>query len=104
MNAKSRNGDTAFIIACSSTQKDLVERVLKESGQKDLVELLLNNNQIDLNATNNAGETGFVKACKTGNKEVVKLLLLLKNSHEVDVTVPFSNAYSQEIQDLLFNF
>ena len=46
VNAKSRNGDTAFIIACSSTQKDLVERVLKESRQKDLVELLLNNNQI----------------------------------------------------------
>ena len=104
VNAKSRNGDTAFIIACSSTQKDLVERVLKESRQKDLVVLLLNNNQIDLNATNNAGETGFIKACKTGNKDVVKLLLLLKNSHEVDVTVPFSNAYSQEIQDLLFNF
>ena len=73
LNAKDKNGCTAFMWAC-------------KNGHKDVVKLLFNNSdRIELNARTKMGYTAFIVACHYGQKDVVKFLL--NNSERIELNV-----------------
>ena len=72
LNARSDQGFTALMLACSY-------------GHKDVVQLLLDNSKmnIDLNARNDAGCTAFTYAWRNDDKDIVKLLTHAKKERTI---------------------
>ena len=74
LNTTTRNGATAFILAC-------------QRGLTDVVQWFLNQpkGSIDLNAKDQYGCTGFMRACNSGQSDVVKLILQYAKSKGIEI-------------------
>ena len=59
LNAKTKNGYTAFHWACIRGHSDIIKILMENAADLD----------IDLNATNNSGKTAFHMACKRSNSD-----------------------------------
>ena len=106
INAKDTLGWTAFMIACHSGHKDIVQMLLNqpgytidlnstrghsgktafmmasEKGHTDVVKLFFEHSEVNWNIKSDVGKTALMMACIEGHKDIVQLFL---NYLEIDL-------------------